>query len=109
MWIVYLLSFIAGGVIAWLIDTIVEHLADKENYSKLNFKSRLRGRIFGLVWTSIIVSTLVLISACIVLDRTDKDLRTRVETLEQKMEQYESLNQIDTIVIRRSIDEEDLK
>ena len=33
MWIVYLLSFIAGGFIAWLIDTIVEHIAEKEKYT----------------------------------------------------------------------------
>lgn len=109
MWIIYLLSFIAGGFIAWLVDTVVEHIAEKEKYSKLEFKSRLQCRILGLVWAIIIASALALIGACIALDKTDKEHETRIETLEQKVEQLESLNQVDTIVFHRYMDENDLK
>lgn len=108
MWIILILAFIAGGVIAWLIDEVVEHISDREKYSKLEFKTRIGWRIFGPVWTAIIASALTLIGACIALDNTDKDLKARTEKLEQKVEQLEAVNQIDTIVIHRFIDEEDL-
>ena len=109
MWILYLLSLIAGGFIAWLIDTVVKHIAEKENYSKCEFETRLKLRISGLVLAIIITSALTLIGACIALDKTDKEYETRIETLEQKVEQLESLNQVDTIVVQHLIDEEDLK
>ena len=109
MWIVYVLTFVAGIILACLIDSVVECISEREKYSKLEFESRLKWRVYGVVWTSIIISTFVLISAFIAQDRMDEDLKTRVEKLEEKMGRYESLNQIDTIVIRCFIDEEDLK
>ena len=109
MWIVYLLSFITGIFIAKLVDGLSEVISERNKYTASEFKDKAGTRIAGLAFLSIIAAALITIATALALSNEINDQKDRVESLENKVERLESLNQVDTIVIRKFIDEEDLK
>lgn len=86
----------------------VEEIADGDEYSRPISKSSFGFRLLSGHWLTLATIITLTVNLCLIFDRKDQELEQRIEVLEQKVEQLEAVNQIDTIVIHRFIDEKDL-
>lgn len=104
MWIIFILSFIGGCFIAIVCEKLAETIVNRDDYTDKELKERLSANIAGLTYLTIVVSTIIMLSATLVVNKEMNETKERIERLE-------SLNQVDTIVVRHfvEVEEEDLK
>ena len=109
MWITYLLTFIAGCLISVVVNSITNLVANKDKYTKREFKEKLGKRVGGLAWVSVLATLIVMSNAIVVVDEHEKKTNARIEYLEEQVKDLKSLNQVDTIGFHSFIGENDLK
>ena len=86
MWVIYLISFLTGCVIAWVCIEIAKVAANRDNYlTASEFKEKISAKVVILAYAVILASALISASVGYALVKENKEATERIVALENEV------------------------
>lgn len=104
MWIVYVLSFLFGGGVAWAVSKMANVVGNR--FHDHEFGEKIGDLTLCTAFLSVLISTAIMCAVAISLTNKDEEHTERIERLEERVKNLEKASQRDTVFIYRALDGE---